>query len=166
MDGATQNSRLSIASLVHVVSSESTAMFGEYFKPLILIVGFAWASCGHAEVVVVAAANSAIGSLNREEVVSIFLAKSRMIGSLSIKPLDINIQRLQTEFHTKVIGMSEDQYKAYWSRLIFTGKAFPPKEVATVNEAKQRLSDNPNLITYAPIEAVDASLKIIYRSEK
>ena len=141
-------------------------MFGKYLKSLILLSGFAWACCSQAEVVVVAAANSAIGTLNREQVVSIFLAKSRMIGGLAIKPLDIKLPRLQTEFYATIIGLSEDQYKAYWSRLIFTGKAFPPKEVATVNEAKQKLSDNPSLITYTPIEAVDASLKIIYRSEK
>jgi len=141
-------------------------MFGKYIKSLILLSGFAWANAAYAELVVVAAANSAIGPLNREQVVSIFLAKSRMIGNVAIKPLDINVPKLQTEFYAKVIGMSEDQYKAYWSRLIFTGKAFPPKEVASVNEAKHKLSDNPGLITYAPIEAVDASLKIIYRSEK
>lgn len=141
-------------------------MFGKYLKPLILLGGFAWAGCCHAEVVVVAAADSAIGQLSRDQVVSIFLAKSRMIGNVAVKPLDIKAPQLQTEFYAKVIGMSEDQYKAYWSRLIFTGKAFPPKEVATVAEAKQKLNDNSSLITYTPIEAVDNSLKILYRSEK
>lgn len=132
-----------------------------------ILLGLLWiaATC-HAEVVVVTSANSMLGVLSREQVVNVFLGKSRMVGGLAVKALDINASALQTEFYSFVIGMSEDQYRAYWSRLVFTGKAFPPAEVANIKEAQKRLVANPALITYFPFEAVDASLKIIYRGEK
>lgn len=140
-------------------------MPGKCIKNILL--GLAWvaATC-HAEVVVVASANSMLGVLSREQVVNVFLGKSRVVGGLSVKALDINAGALQSEFYSSVIGMSEDQYRAYWSRLVFTGKAFPPAEVANLKDAKQSLSANPSLITYFPFEAVDSSLKIVYRREK
>ncbi len=65
-------------------------------------------------------------------------------------------------FNDKVLGKSSSQLKAYWSRLIFTGKGTPPKESGSDADVVSLVAKNPNLVGYVDAAAVDGSVKVVY----
>jgi hypothetical protein len=52
--------------------------------------------------------------------------------------------------------------KAYWSRIIFTGRGQPPKALPNGAEVKKRLVENPTAIGYIDATMVDASLRVLF----
>jgi hypothetical protein len=57
--------------------------------------------------------------------------------------------------------MSPAQLKAFWSKIIFTGRGQPPSSVATSRDVKKLLLARPNTIGYMDQSMVDSSLKVI-----
>jgi len=122
------------------------------------------ASVAHAGVVVVVGAKSAVASLDKGQVSDIFLGKSAIFpGGAQAVPVDqAEGSSQREEFHSKVTGKTGAQLGAYWSKLVFSGKASPPKEVPGAAEVKALVSANPNLIGYIDSAAVDASVKVVF----
>lgn len=52
------------------------------------------------------------------------------------------------EFSNKVLKKSPSQLRAYWSKLVFTGKGSPPQSVMSDQEVIELVSNNPNMIGY------------------
>lgn len=66
------------------------------------------------------------------------------------------------EFYTKVVGKSAAQVKAHWSKLIFTGRGQPPRQVANNEEAKKLVNENPSALCYIDHRAVDPSVSVLF----
>lgn len=64
-------------------------------------------------------------------------------------------------FEKKALGKNSKQVKAYWSKLIFSGKAKPLKEVGTAEEAIAFVKANPDAIAYVDASKVDDSVKVV-----
>jgi hypothetical protein len=65
------------------------------------------------------------------------------------------------EFYSKFADMSPAQVKAFWAKIIFTGRGQSPKTVATGVEAKKALVASPNAITYIDQSMVDDSVRVV-----
>lgn len=121
-------------------------------------------AAARAEVAVVVSAKSAAGNLTAEQVAAIFLAKTSEFpgGGGQAVPIDQSEGvGLRDEFYQKVANRDAAQLKAYWSRLVFTGKGQPPKAMPNSGEVKKLVSTNPNMIGYIEKAAVDASVKVL-----
>lgn len=68
---------------------------------------------------------------------------------------------MTTEFNTKVLSKSASQLKAYWSKLVFTGKGTPPKDVQNNDEVLKLVGSNPNIIGYVDGASINDSVKVI-----
>lgn len=64
-------------------------------------------------------------------------------------------------FNKSVLNKSTSQLRAYWSKLIFTGKGAPPKVVESEAEILQLVSTNPNIIGYVDEGSVNDSVKVV-----
>ncbi len=64
-------------------------------------------------------------------------------------------------FNATVLKKTENQYKAFWSRLVFTGKAAPPNELDDSEQLRDLVAKNPALIGYIDEDSVDDSVKVI-----
>jgi hypothetical protein len=53
------------------------------------------------------------------------------------------------------------QMAAYWSRMVFTASARPPKEVASEQDMIDQVRQQPGRIGYVDRSAVDARVKIL-----
>lgn len=116
-----------------------------------------------ADVVAVVAANSPITSLTKSQVINIFLGKSNRFpdGSIAI-PIDQEEGSAErNKFYAKYANMSAAQLKGHWSKIIFTGRGQPPKEVANNTEVKKRITAIPNSIGYIEQDLVDDSLRVL-----
>ena len=110
-----------------------------------------------AEVVVVVNPKAAESALTKDQVAQFFLGKST-----SMTPIDQpDSAPVRAEFYKKVADKDAAQAKALWSKLVFTGKATMPKEVADSAGVKAAVAANPKAIGYIDKSAVDASVKVV-----
>jgi ABC-type phosphate transport system substrate-binding protein len=116
-----------------------------------------------AEVAVVVSSKSSAGNLTAAQVSDIFLGKSSAFpGGGAAVPIDQSEgSPVRDEFYTKVTGKSAAQVKAYWSKIIFSGKGKPPKDVPDSAAVKKQLADNPNAIGYIDKGSVDGTVKTV-----
>lgn len=64
-------------------------------------------------------------------------------------------------FNTAVIGRSDAQVNAYWSKLLFTGKGTPPKELGSDQDIIATVSANEDAIGYIDAAAVTSAVKVV-----
>ena len=133
---------------------------------LILALEVALALAGvavRADVVAVVSANSPVTTLTKSEVMDIFLSKrTHFPDGTSAVPID---QRegsaARDQFYSVYGSMSAAQIKAFWSRIIFTGRGQPPKSVSNGEEAKKLVAADPNAIAYIDQSMVDSSVRVV-----
>lgn len=110
-----------------------------------------------AEVVAVVGAKSPAAPMTNDQVAQFFLGKST-----SMTPIDQpDGNAVRNEFYKKVTDKDASQAKALWSKLVFTGKASPPKEVAGSAEVKKAVAADPKAIGYIEKSAVDGTVKVV-----
>jgi ABC-type phosphate transport system substrate-binding protein len=68
---------------------------------------------------------------------------------------------ITNEFSDKVLSKSASQLKAYWSKLIFTGKGTPPSEMDGDAAVINSVANNPDTIGYISSDAVNDKIKVI-----
>lgn len=111
----------------------------------------------HANPDVVVIGNPAAATLTKDQIAALFLGKSQGMNLLD-QP---NSSPLKAEFYQKVSGHDLSQVKATWSRLMFTGKAQPPKELPDAAAIKKAVAADPKAVGYISKSEVDASVKVI-----
>lgn len=122
---------------------------------VLMVVGLQQA---RADVVVIVSAKSTATTMTPEEISQIYLGKST-----AMKPVDNAAQSpTRSQFYTKVAGKDDAQVKAIWSKLVFTGKATPPKALPSNAEVVKAVAADPNAIGYIDKAAADSSVKIVY----
>ena len=125
----------------------------------------AWSSQAAAadDVVAVVSAKSPVAGLNASQVADIFLGKTNRFpdGTLAV-PVDLPEESPAREkFYAEYAGKSPAQVKAHWSKIIFTGRGQPPKQLGSGAEAKKFVAENPNAIAYIDSKLVDNSLRVL-----
>ncbi|NUZ09466.1 phosphate ABC transporter substrate-binding protein [Pseudoalteromonas sp. McH1-7] len=112
------------------------------------------------DVIVNPANNSA---LDESEIKQIFIGKAKSFsdGSKALPITQVDGSSVTDEFNEKVLNKSSSQLKAYWSKLVFTGKGTPPKEAADDAEVIKLVASNPNLIGFVSSGAADGSVKVV-----
>jgi ABC-type phosphate transport system substrate-binding protein len=112
-----------------------------------------------ADLVVVG--NLAAAPLTKEQVSDIFLGKS-----LAQTPLDqVDSAPVRADFYKRATGRDLAQVKALWSRLAFSGKATPPREMTDAGAVKKAVAADPKAVGYIDKAAVDATVKVLYTLE-
>lgn len=116
-----------------------------------------------AGIVTVVAADNPVGTLTRSEVSNIFLGKRQQFPdgrpALPIDQPEGSPDR--TAFYTAISKKQPAEMKAYWSKMIFTGRGQPPPIVDDDEAVKARLARQPNAIGYIDDAALDARVKAV-----
>jgi len=102
-------------------------------------------------------------SASAADVAKLFLGKSKSLpGGTKVIPINLESgNAVREEFNGTVLKKSDSQLKSYWSRLVFTGKAQPPKDVGSEADAIELVKNNPNMIGYVSSGAVVDGVKVI-----
>ncbi len=112
--------------------------------------------------VVVSASNQA-GILRQDQVADIFLG---LVGYFpdgrEVVALDQGIgSAIRDEFYVKVASKTPSLLKVYWTKMIFTGRGQPPREVHDSIAVRKLVAANPNMIGYIDKAAFDSSVKAV-----
>jgi ABC-type phosphate transport system substrate-binding protein len=101
--------------------------------------------------------NPAAPAINKEQVMDLYLGR----GS-GWTPVDqVATSPIYVAFYKKVIGRDDAQIKAIWSKILFTGRGLPPKQLPDSAAIKKAVAANPNAVGYIEKSAVDASVKVV-----
>lgn len=141
---------------------KNTFRFIRMMSLTLALSGTAQLAC--AETVVIVAAANPTTTLTADQVSDLFLGRANNFpGGGSATPVDqTDGSAVREDFYTKVANKSAAQIKAYWAKLVFTGKGQPPKEAGDNSGVKSAVAGNPSAIGYIDKSAVDASVKVVF----
>ena len=116
---------------------------------------------GFAQPVVIVSHASPINEMRASDLADIFLGRrDRLPGTGRLTPVDAPAAAPEREaFYLKYAGRNPAQMRAYWSRLLFTGKAYPPAEASSEAAMKRMVAANPAFIGYIDAAVLDPSVK-------
>jgi hypothetical protein len=108
-----------------------------------------------------APARSPVESLRHDQVAAIFLAQSpRFPNGALASALDQAVGSPERDqFYLRVAGKTPALLKVYWSKMVFTGRGQPPRELAGSAAVRRAVAEDPALIGYIEREALDPSVR-------
>ncbi|PID75006.1 MAG: hypothetical protein CSB28_00220 [Desulfobacterales bacterium] len=115
--------------------------------------------------VIVNPANKA-ADLSREQVVDLFMGRSAAFPDGSfVLPFDLPVEnKIRHQFYNALVGKTIPQINAYWARLIFSGRATPPRVVKNTDELLNAMQNNKNGIAYIDTDSLknhDDDVKVL-----
>jgi ABC-type phosphate transport system substrate-binding protein len=137
--------------------------FNAIVKSAIVGAMLAGTAAAQAQVAVIVNPKSPTATMTADQVSGIFLGKSSTLPSgATAAAADLPESAATRDlFYSKVTGKQAAQVKAAWSRIVFSGKGTPPKELASAADVKKFVAANPDAIGYIEKSAVDATVKVV-----
>lgn len=131
-------------------------------KPITLWLLIVLGSAANAEIAVIVHPSNG-STLDDSAIGKIYLAKLKSFpgGGEAVPVNQAEGSAVRTEFDDKALGKSPSQLKAYWSKLVFTGKGSPPEDVDDDAAVKALIASNPSMIGYISAGSVDDSVKVV-----
>ena len=101
-------------------------------------------------VVIIANKSANIEKISKDDLKKIYLGRKKKLSGIDIKPMDfVDGHKLSKSFRKRILRKNPAQYRQYWARLLFTGKAKPP--TASIEEETDMIDyvkDNERAIGY------------------
>jgi ABC-type phosphate transport system substrate-binding protein len=140
-------------------------MWWQAFSLLLLI----WmAEPAAAGILVIVHRDNPVSQLQREQVVDIFMGRRMTFpqGGDVVLPLDqAPDSAVRSTFYRALVGKSVAQVNAYWARLLFTGRATPPRVLPTPAAILKAVRENPDAIGYIESDHVPTDVKAVFSLE-
>ena len=116
----------------------------------------------HAEMVVIVHADNG-STLSQAQIAAIYLGKTKTFpGGPRAQPFVVDYASAGLdEFMTAYLGKSVSQYRALWSRLMFSGEAIAPKALASHKEVVESVAGNKDAIGIVEASAVTPQVKVV-----
>jgi ABC-type phosphate transport system substrate-binding protein len=118
-----------------------------------------------AETVVIVHPDNPVASLSREQVVDIYTGrKVNFPDGNPALPIDLPPDsEVRAAFYRKLVDKSVAQINAYWARLLFTGRATPPRILPNNSSVLKSVRSNRDAIAYIDSKDLDSKTKVVYR---
>lgn len=115
------------------------------------------------ELVVVVNARSGVEHLSRDDVINIFMGRYRVLPSgITAFPVDQpGTNELRAAFYRKLVGKEPAEINAYWARLVFSGKAAPPKQTARGGEVTEWVISHEGGLGYIDRDRLDDRMRVV-----
>ena len=136
-----------------------------FLRSLAALAIIRWSVLALAEDAVIVHPSASVDSLTADEISRLFMGKSKSFpnGSPAIALNQDDGSATRDVFNQEICNKSPSQYKAYWSKLVFTGKGTPPKDSGDDAAVKALVAGNPKMIGYVDASVVDDSVKVIHK---
>jgi ABC-type phosphate transport system substrate-binding protein len=128
-----------------------------FLAPLVVV------ATAYADGAIVTAKNSNLAAFDGEEAKKLFLGREPQLDGENVVLIFQRSGSTRDEFESKVVQRTGADLTAYWSKLIFTGKANAPVEAAGDADVKAKVNSTPGAIGYISESAVDGSVKVLYK---
>lgn len=109
---------------------------------------------GRAELVIIVNPESGVSEMSRREVVNIYMGRFQALPS-GITAFPVDLEPSKAEFYEALVERTLAQINSYWARLVFSGKASPPRPVPTAADVLDVVANNRGAIGYLERSDVD-----------
>ncbi|NOH18994.1 phosphate ABC transporter substrate-binding protein [Vibrio cyclitrophicus] len=134
-------------------------------KKLLTLMAATFISFNAAAGMVVIGNSAGADALTNADVKKLFMGKSNQLGNGSkvqiVELVDGAEGRIA--FHEVATGRSESQLQSAWARLVFTGKAEAPVQVADYSAVINQVALNTNAIGYVDEAALTGDVKVLLK---
>lgn len=101
-------------------------------------------------------------SVTAKGVRNVFLGKTKKLGGVPVSPVaQVKTRAITVIFNENVVKKTESQARAYWSRMVFSGKASPPPELDDDQSVLLHVGENSSAIGYVKSSAVNDTVKVV-----
>ncbi|MDP4527914.1 phosphate ABC transporter substrate-binding protein [Alkalimonas delamerensis] len=132
-------------------------------RTLIMAIALLSASALHAEPLAIVVHPSNMAELSGDDLSRLYLGRSRTFPN-GDSAIPINLAEgmpARERFDERALSRSSAQLKAYWSKLVFTGKGTPPQEAESHEEVLKLVATNPSIIGYLPASQADDRVRVV-----
>ena len=133
--------------------------------PMLTLVLALWQAGAHAQgIVLVSAHAGGVAEVDRETAAQLYLGRRTTLpDGRGVRLLDLPAGAERDLFYQRLTGKNPSQIRAYWSRLVFTGRAHPPQEALDIDDALRRVLADRNALAYLPAAAADhPGLRVLF----
>jgi len=118
-----------------------------------------------ADIVVIVNPKSEIATLTHHQIIDIYMGRNPgLFKGQKLQPYDQALDSaIRTEFYYGITGKPASAINAYWARLLFTGRASPPRLVVDNNEMIQIIEKSPDAIGYLDERYLNDNVTVVYR---
>jgi hypothetical protein len=133
------------------------------FRQLGMLTMLALAMPAWADGIAVIAHPSTKASINREDLMRLYMGKSKSLsdGSPATALYLKEGLPVRRAFDSQVLNRQPAQVKAYWAQQIFTGRGTPPPERVTETAMLESVATTPGTIGFVSASAVTPSVKVL-----
>jgi ABC-type phosphate transport system substrate-binding protein len=116
----------------------------------------------HAEIEVIVHPSNA-AAMDKDAIKRIFLGKTRAFpGGGEAVPVSLKEGSAESaEFTKGVLSKTPKQLKAYWAKMVFTGKGTPPRQMDDAGKLVELIAANPSLIGFVPAGSASGNVKVV-----
>lgn len=116
---------------------------------------------------IVAAREGGLTELDRETAEQLYLARRTTLpNGRTVTLVDLPAGPARDQFYLRLTRKNPSQIRAYWSRMVFTGRAHPPHEANDQEDALRRVLTDPSALAYLPAASVVGQpLNVLLRLE-
>lgn len=110
--------------------------------------------------VLIAHPESGIKTLDRDTAVNLFMGRFTKLPS-GITALPIDLESARDTFYLQLVNKRLPEINSYWARLVFSGRASPPRKVDDVQEVLEIVANNRGAIAYVPRSVIDGRVVVV-----
>jgi ABC-type phosphate transport system substrate-binding protein len=115
-------------------------------------------------VVIVNRANPTM-ELTHRQLVNLYMGRTQHYpnGTLALPVDQAPDSSARQTFYRVLVGKSVAEVNAYWAKLLFTGRASPPRSLVDTQMVLQVVRENRDVIGYIEERYVDDTVKVVRR---
>ena len=130
---------------------------------LFMLLVCAGSAPAHAALAIIVHPSNNMSGISADQAADIYLAKVGVFpNGKRATPVDqASNNAARKKFYSVVIKKDESALRVYWSKLLFTCKAQPPRDIGDDADVKSWVASNPDAIGYVDGKFVDSTVKVL-----
>ena len=138
-------------------------MLKRFFAVVFMMLLWAGSAPAHAALAIIVHPSNGMTGITAEQAADIYLGKVGVFpNGQRVSPVDqAPYSPARQNFYRTVVKKEGSALKVYWSKILFTGKGQPPREIGDNAEMKSWVATNPDAIGYVDGKFVDSTVKVL-----
>ena len=135
----------------------------QFWAALLMLFLWAGSAPAHAALAIIVHPSNNMAGITADQAADIYLGKSGVFpNGQRVTPVDqVPSSPARQKFYKAVVKKDGSVLKVYWSKILFTGKGQPPREIGDDAEMKSWIASNPDAIGYVDGKFVDSTVKVL-----
>jgi ABC-type phosphate transport system substrate-binding protein len=135
----------------------------KWFLSLLTLFVCCFGQLSIADIVVVANKDNQIEALTKKQIIDIYMGrKSTFPNGEVVLPIDQEIDSTTRKlFYQNLVNKTVSEINTYWARLLFSGRATPPRPANNGSSVINIIKNNKSAIGYIKLEDITDDVRVL-----